>query len=309
MSAPSSRRLPTRGFTLVELLVVITIISILVALLLPAVQSARESARRMQCTNHMKQIGIAILNYESAHGEYPPAYTDFWTTPGNGFHTRHHVLSWLLPHLEQENIYNLMDFDYHYNDTENEPATENKISFYECPSAPRRTDEFTGDYTVAHHIDRPYHDALLAASLIETRRPPGGNNTSLEDRLKGLLRTEGSTSAMAKDGLSNTFMMIEDAGRPARWEEGRLVPTPASSNGSRWADPAAYIVIRESANTNCGLTTVINCTNNNEIYSFHPGGAVFLYGDGSVHFHSTSIDIGVFISLVTRDGRDIVSFD
>src|SRR3954470_19143797 len=117
------RRSSSRGFTLVELLVVIAIIGILVALLLPAIQAAREAARRMQCTNKMKQIGLAILNYESAKKQLPLAYTPNFTgpigkgpcpganTPGNldNYKPHHFVLTFILPYLELQNIYDQID--------------------------------------------------------------------------------------------------------------------------------------------------------------------------------------------------------
>src|SRR6188768_3901810 len=97
-----------RGFTLVELLVVIAIIGVLVALLLPAVQAAREAARRMQCTNNLKQLGLALANYETAIKSYPPGA--FWQYPPDTNALKGSCLLHLLPFMEQQNIYDQVDF-------------------------------------------------------------------------------------------------------------------------------------------------------------------------------------------------------
>ena len=112
MPNPMVRRRSARGFTLIELLVVIAIIAVLIALLLPAVQAAREAARRAQCTNNLKQLGLAVMNYESANGVFPigsflmpPPGDPFATAPGSGRH-EHGILIRLLPYYEQAPLYN-----------------------------------------------------------------------------------------------------------------------------------------------------------------------------------------------------------
>ena len=117
-----------------------------------------------------------------------------------------------------------------------------------------------------------------------------------------MLQDEGCTHTQVRDGLSNTFMLFEDAGRPTKYKRREVVS--GSSSGSKWAAAAAYFVIHES---DCGLDTLMNCSNDNEIYSFHSGGAMFLYGDGSVHFHSESMSPETFVSRFTRAGGDIVA--
>src|SRR5687767_4093268 len=160
----SSRR---RAFTLVELLVVIAIIGILVALLLPAIQAAREAARRVQCTNNQKQIGLAILNYESSKKTLPPARTPNVTSftpkkgpcPGtalpalvnNGLQP-HYILSFILPYIEQQPLYDQIDFKKPW--TNGVPGTrppnirvvQVDIPDYICPSSPSRPGKYAADY-------------------------------------------------------------------------------------------------------------------------------------------------------------------
>ena len=118
------------GFTLVELLVVIAIIGVLVGLLLPAVQAAREAARRMQCSNNLKQIALPMHNYESTYRSLPPAYTvDENGTPLHSWRTL------LLPYMEQQALYQKIDLTKPWDHPENAAAYETRVSIFECPSA------------------------------------------------------------------------------------------------------------------------------------------------------------------------------
>ena len=123
---------PRRGFTLIELLVVIAIIAVLIALLLPAVQSAREAARWAQCTNNLKQLGLAVANFESSNSKFPDGIGPY---PKNGGGTRLGVQGLILPYLEQSNLYGTFNFDRDMNGSiENDTARTQQISAYLCPS-------------------------------------------------------------------------------------------------------------------------------------------------------------------------------
>jgi prepilin-type N-terminal cleavage/methylation domain-containing protein/prepilin-type processing-associated H-X9-DG protein len=140
MPNPRMGRRLAAGFTLIELLVVIAIIAVLIALLLPAVQSAREAARRIQCTNNLKQIGLAFMNYESSNQTFPPT-TILVPTPAGGFATWAFQSSWsafarAANFLEQGNFYNSINFDYTYSDGTNTTVTITPLAFLYCPSDP-----------------------------------------------------------------------------------------------------------------------------------------------------------------------------
>ena len=293
MPLHAKNRTPKNGFTLVELLVVIAIIGILVALLLPAVQAARAAARRTQCINQMKQLGLAVHNYENAHRQLPPAYTDDFVDgiTGNDLPKRHHVINWLLPYLEQDGVAAGLDFNFHYNDNQNKPVTELEMPLFLCPSAPRRPEKFAGDYTVAFKIQEAFYDTFPAEIKV----------TPLE-AMVGMLQPQSSTLSSIRDGTSNTFMFVEDAGRPLRFESGQQI-SGSTSSGSKWSAAAQTFPVDA---TLCGGGRVMNCSNNNEIYSFHSSGANFLYGDGSVHFHNESIDLATFVALLTRAASDTI---
>src|SRR6478609_5302497 len=234
-----------RGFTLVELLVVIAIIGILVALLLPAIQAAREAARRTQCVNKEKQLGLAILNYESAKKQLPLAYTPNFTgvpyaglcpnistagqsAPADNGLPHHFVLTFILPYLEYQSLYDQIDLTSGTGGpvtsranwysptvsptkgTKNHDVVRVDIPDFICPSVESRPNTYTTDYytMVTIRPDTAFgYCAVIAGTGLERQK------RSVE-RLKGLLQDTPTTLKKCTDGLSKTFMFFESAGRP-----------------------------------------------------------------------------------------------
>jgi prepilin-type N-terminal cleavage/methylation domain-containing protein/prepilin-type processing-associated H-X9-DG protein len=289
----NGKRLPAffRGFTLVELLVVIAVIGVLIALLLPAVQAARATAQRMQCSSHLKQLGLAVMQYEQTHRVLPPSWTKIKAGEENPKY--HNLLTFLLPYLEQQTVFQQYDWNLRWNDAANKRAIDVNIPVFLCPSAPGDRDS-AADYAASERIlSTAWKPLVESGQLIERREWLGVFQAS----------TDGVTRWInVSDGLSNTFLLLEDGGRPLRYRDGSPDPSKYDVSGARWADPDASFYIVEV----CHGNSMVNCTNNNEIYSFHSGGCNFLYCDGSVHFHSEGIVPDTFVSLYTRAASDIV---
>jgi prepilin-type N-terminal cleavage/methylation domain-containing protein/prepilin-type processing-associated H-X9-DG protein len=323
------RHSPARpGFTLIELLVVIAIIGVLIALLLPAVQSAREAARRSQCVNNLKQLGIAAHNFHDTQNQLPVS------TRVDGLTTSPRVsgLTRLLPFLEQTTVYDAFNLKINWGNAENLSVSTTKINVFLCPTSPNpeRLDglpELTPwtpgvaavtDYSPTTRVDT----RLLTATLVD------------KDGAGMLLKNLKSTMADVKDGLSNTIMFAESAGRPFLYRKGGLLAnedlTKARVNAGGWGRPASDFSVDGSTTSGAILPgpCPLNCTNGDDIvplgypapapygtdgtgeaYAFHPGGANFLMGDGSVRFLKDSITIRTFAKLVTRAGREVISQD
>ncbi len=207
------------GFTLVELLVVIAIIGILVALLLPAVQSARTSARRLQCQNRLKQFGLAILNYENALQELPPAYTEsrFYDSGHYVYRTlgvrqtegqRHNLIPFILPQLEEQALADMYEFQFNWNDQRNALAIQTPLPIANCPETTPTTVALSRgqphDYSVCSYF------ATSAQNFVRTRITP-------RTRWVSILQPVETKIAQVTDGMSKTWMLFEDAGRPTRW--------------------------------------------------------------------------------------------
>jgi prepilin-type N-terminal cleavage/methylation domain-containing protein/prepilin-type processing-associated H-X9-DG protein len=258
------------AFTLIELLVVIAIIAVLIALLLPAVQSAREAARRAQCTNNLKQIGLALYNYESSVGAFPPGgeSTYFSNTPPSSQFVDggYSALARILPFMEGGNSFNAINFNiYEYNDAAgiNITGSSQVVAVYICPSSTRQPDggrdgvdpndggisAATGGYgyndygpTVYTDID-PFGQTLYAATYPAT---PFRNKFS---RVNGLLHQGKTRVAEITDGTSNTIMVGEDSARDPRYLSPYIqdVYAGAAPNGVYYATTTAYLAANQPA--------------------------------------------------------------
>ena len=230
------------------------------------------------------------------------------------------MLTWILPYMEAMTVYDKLNLDEDFNHTDNVPLTSVSVPFAMCPSAPwgrnvaggncSEVDFGLSDYTAVTRMLKSGFSSLVTAGVIEDR---GGTNRAAWDGILQYVNPDSNplydkrltNSESCTDGLSNTFLFYEDAGRPRLYEEGVEVacdcsgPLPSCTNGAPWASDWTWIVVDNHSNGR-----FINVKNNNEVYSFHAGGAVFAYGDGGVRYENERMDPELFVRRVTRgDGR------
>jgi prepilin-type processing-associated H-X9-DG protein len=274
--------------------------------LLPAVQKVREAANRMKCTNNLKNLGLALHTFLNVRGKFPPSRAE-GPFPEAGI-TATVIHGWgpfLLPYLEQEALARLYRWDLAPQDAGNQPVSGTHLKILQCPSTePNRAMTYSSwstdrqgactDYSPTQEVD----PVLAQMGLIDA-----------VGMYQGVLSRNFMTRPSdILDGTSNTTLMAEDAGRPRQWRAGRPGPDQTVGGGP-WTGPSNQLIIQGS--TADGTTRPgpcpMNCTNNLEIYSVHPGGANALFADGAVHFLSAGMSIRVLARLVTRAGGEIVS--
>jgi len=302
------------GFTLVELLVVIAIIGVLVALLLPAVQAAREAARRMQCSNNMKQITLAMAAYESSFKVFPPGRlgVDGTQPPAqNRVGTSSLVL--ILPQMEQQALYDLFDFDngiwisgstdWFAPDNPNRPALAARPDAYVCPS-----DE-SEPYSQKQHEeydDWGVSDCLATGSyaVVSGSVSAGMDLTTAKWRNDGVFYYQSQiTVEDITDGLSSTMFV------------GETIENHTADSCNLWT-----LAVRDSEtlrstgnpiNTQPGAGLCLNLYGwrvNGAFASRHPGGTNFGFGDGHVEFLEETIAFDVYQALSTIDGGEVIDY-
>ena len=287
-----------RGFTLIELLVSIAIIAVLIALLLPAVQQAREAARRTQCRNNMKQIGLALHNYHDQFNALPPG----WIGITNGGPDIYGMNGWgwgarILPQIDQSNLYNQLNFNAKMESAANASQRILPLAVFRCPSDVAPGTVWTiqdgggtdlASLAVANYVG-VFGTSDIDDCLTTPNSPCAGEGAFFQN---SRIQFRDFT-----DGLSGTITVGEHKTR--------------RDSGFNWTSTWAGVV----ANGDDAIVRILGTCDHtpnhpanhiDDFSSHHVGGAFFVLGDGSVRFINTNIDLGVYQHLATRSAGDIV---
>ncbi len=279
-----------RGFTLIELLVVIAIIAILIALLLPAVQQAREAARRSQCKNNLKQMGLAFHNYHEIFRTLPPGFVVDLTvangSSGNG------GIGWsgfILPGIDQANLYNTLDFNADWRTGINEDACATFLNVYRCPS----------DTTVEHRNHDSMDDRVPASYLACFSGTAGSDSESNVTDADGTFFLNSSIKMRdISDGTSNTIAAGECINDFVAFKDHFYI---GSGSIGGWDG-----LSREYSEFLCSTDVPMNTTTEVAFGSKHVGGAHFLLLDGAVRFLSENMNMTIYSNLGNRNDGEVL---
>ncbi len=309
------------AFTLVELLVTIAIIGILVALLLPAVQAAREAARRMQCTNNLKQMGLALHNYESTHRTFPPAFisrtTGVWSGNGNSpipeVGPGWSLFAMILPQLEQANLHSTIRFGTPITDPLNQVARSTRIREYQCPSdAWNEPVRVWPNSLAVNDLAHCSYVACLGGG--DPANAPRYTAMYEEQPFNGMFhRNLGVRHAEITDGTSQTIGLGERASMFAPNGWAGVIPNAQTVFSSRIAQSRGQAVGDTSRPAITMATVHVRTGGPNAptgspggFWSPHTGGALFLLMDGSTHTIATTVDMNVYRAMAGRnDGTPV----
>jgi prepilin-type N-terminal cleavage/methylation domain-containing protein/prepilin-type processing-associated H-X9-DG protein len=338
-----------RGFTLIELLVVIAIIGVLIALLLPAVQAAREAARRAQCTNNLKQIGLAMHNYHDANNCLPIACVVSRTAAGVPVFQGWGALARIMPYLEGQNLYAAMNFEIGNETLQNATAIAVGTKTYICPSDSEGDVIYIDDDLLRNNTSYGVNrgDWYVWGGFGQTTPPKSPFRTNTVVRFAGL-----------RDGLSNTLLAAEvkthtpyarnctglvyapvnSTPMPQPQDDPRLIPQYASCSGGQFRPDSGHSEWEDGNASQSGFTTAwppnkkspgildgvpypdvdliaIREEEGGPTFaavtsrSYHPGGVNTLFGDGSVRFVKDTIAGATWRALATIAGGEIISAD
>jgi prepilin-type processing-associated H-X9-DG protein len=300
---------PLVGMTLVELLAVIAIVGVLIALLLPAVQAARETARRLKCSNNLKQLALAVHSYAASHREYLPAlvrvpFDANGRSPPRSGYSDADSICWratLLPFHERQSQYDAIEFRQSATSAANASIAAMILAEHQCPSTPgsprmiaRLPSEAAGAPSIASGLAATDYGAVAnpysAVQALFYSAVWSGDHHTNEPWF-----SVSSSFRRVDDGLSQTILLVEHAALPQWFREQREMP--AASPWGRWLSPDC---------PQFNMDARVNEDNLVGLFSYHPGGAHAAMCDGSVHLIREGIDPRIIAALVTREGGEVI---